>query len=37
VLGALALLTTAVSGIDYTLVYSRRAAQVTRERVATAG
>jgi cardiolipin synthase len=36
-LGGLALLTTAVSGIDYVLVYSRRAAGVTRERVAAAG
>jgi len=36
-LGALVLLTTAVSGIDYTLIYSRRAARVTRERVVTAG
>jgi cardiolipin synthase len=36
-LGALALLTTAVSGIDYTLVYSRRAARVARERVVAAG
>jgi cardiolipin synthase len=36
-LGALVLLTTSVSGIDYTLIYSRRAARVTRERVATAG
>jgi cardiolipin synthase len=35
--GALVLLTTAVSGIDYTLIYSRRAARVTRERVAAAG
>lgn len=36
-LGALVLLTTAVSGIDYTLIYSRRAARVARERVAAAG
>jgi cardiolipin synthase len=35
--GALVLLTTVVSGIDYVLVYARRAAQVARERVATAG
>lgn len=35
--GATALLTTAVSGIDYTLVYSRRAARVTRERAVVAG
>jgi len=32
VLGAAVLLTTAVSGIDYTLTYSRRAAVVARER-----
>jgi hypothetical protein len=37
VLGALVLLTTAVSGIDYTLIYSRRAAAVVRERSAAAG
>jgi len=36
-LGALVLLTTAVSGIDYTLIYSRRAAAVVRGRAATAG
>lgn len=36
-LGALVLLTTAVSGIDYVLIYSRRAARVTRERAVTAG
>jgi cardiolipin synthase len=37
VLGALVLLTTAVSGIDYTLIYSRRAAAVVRGRAAAAG
>jgi cardiolipin synthase len=31
-LGAAVLVTTAVSGIDYTLIYSRRAARVVRER-----
>jgi cardiolipin synthase len=36
-LGALVLITTVVSGIDYTLIYSRRAARVTRERAVTAG
>jgi cardiolipin synthase len=36
-LGALVLLTTAVSGIDYTLIYARRAARVVRDRVAAAG
>jgi hypothetical protein len=36
-LGALVLLTTAVSGIDYTLIYSRRAAAVVRARTAAAG
>ena len=36
-LGALVLLTTAVSGIDYTLIYSRRAAAVVRGRTAAAG
>jgi len=36
-LGALVLLTTAVSGIDYTLIYSRRAAAVVRGRAAAAG
>jgi len=36
-LGALVLMTTAVSGIDYVLVYARRAVQVARERVATTG
>lgn len=35
--GALVLLTTAVSGIDYVLIYSRRAAAVTRARAASAG
>jgi cardiolipin synthase len=35
-LGAMAMVTTAVSGIDYTLIYSRRAAAVTRERAAAA-
>jgi cardiolipin synthase (CMP-forming) len=37
VLGALVLLTTAVSGIDYTLIYARRAAEVVRARTAAAG
>jgi cardiolipin synthase (CMP-forming) len=36
-LGALVLLTTAVSGIDYVLMYSRRAAAVARARTAAAG
>jgi cardiolipin synthase len=36
-LGALVLLTTAVSGIDYTLMYSRRAAAVVRARTVAAG
>jgi cardiolipin synthase (CMP-forming) len=36
-LGALVLLTTAVSGIDYTLIYIRRAVEVTRRRAAAAG
>jgi cardiolipin synthase len=36
-LGALVLLTTAVSGIDYVLVYSRRAAAAARARATTAG
>jgi cardiolipin synthase len=36
-LGALVLLTTAVSGIDYTLIYSRRAAAVVRGRATAAG
>ncbi len=36
-LGALVLVSTAVSGIDYTLIYTRRASAVTRERAATAG
>jgi len=36
-LGALVLVTTAVSGIDYTLIYVRRAAAVSRARDATAG
>jgi len=35
--GALVLVTTAVSGIDYILVYSRRAAVVARGRAATVG
>ena len=35
--GALVLLTTAVSGIDYTLIYSRRAAAVVRGRAVAAG
>jgi cardiolipin synthase len=33
-LGALVLVSTAVSGIDYTLIYTRRASAVTRERAA---
>ncbi len=36
-LGALVTVTTAVSGIDYTLIYSRRAAVVSRERAAASG
>lgn len=36
-LGALALVTTAVSGIDYTLIYSRRAVAVARSRAAVPG
>ncbi len=36
-LGAVVLVTTAVSGIDYVLIYTRRAAVVSRERAATAG
>lgn len=36
-LGALVFVTTAVSGIDYTLIYSRRAAAVTRARASRAG
>jgi cardiolipin synthase len=36
-LGALVLLTTAVSGIDYVLVYSRRASVATRARAKTGG
>lgn len=36
-LGALVLVSTAVSGIDYTLIYTRRASAVTRERAAAAG
>jgi cardiolipin synthase len=36
-LGALALLTTAVSGIDYVLAYARRAARVAAGRAAAAG
>jgi cardiolipin synthase len=35
-LGALVFVSTAVSGIDYTLTYSRRAAQVSRNRAAAA-
>ena len=34
VLGAMVMVTTAVSGIDYVLIYSRRAAVVARERAA---
>jgi cardiolipin synthase len=36
-LGALVVLTTAVSGIDYVLTYSRRAADLARARAAAAG
>jgi cardiolipin synthase len=36
-LGAVVMVTTAVSGIDYVLIYTRRAAVVSRERAATAG
>jgi cardiolipin synthase len=36
-LGALVVVSTAVSGIDYTLIYIRRASAVTRERPAAAG
>jgi hypothetical protein len=36
-LGALVLVSTAVSGIDYVLIYSRRAAGVARARAAAAG
>lgn len=36
-LGALVVLSTAVSGIDYTLIYTRRAGVVVRERAAAAG
>ena len=36
-LGALVLVSTAVSGIDYTLTYTRRASAVTRERTAATG
>ena len=36
-LGALVLLSTAVSGIDYVLIYSRRAAAAARARAAAAG
>jgi cardiolipin synthase len=36
-LGALVVVSTAVSGIDYTLIYTRRASAVTRERAAAAG
>jgi cardiolipin synthase len=35
-LGALVLVTTAVSGIDYVLIYARRAAEVSRGRAAAA-
>jgi len=35
-LGALVFITTTVSGIDYVLIYSRRAAAVTRTRAAGA-
>jgi cardiolipin synthase len=37
VLGALVLVCTAVSGIDYTLIYVRRAAAVSRSRAGAAG
>ena len=33
-LGAMVMVTTTVSGIDYVLIYSRRAAVVARERAA---
>jgi cardiolipin synthase len=36
-LGALVVVTTAVSGIDYVLIYSRRAAAVARARAAASG
>jgi cardiolipin synthase len=36
-LGAVVLVTTAVSGIDYVLIYTRRAVVVSRERAVTAG
>lgn len=36
-LGALVLVSTAVSGIDYTLIYTRRASAITRERATAAG
>jgi cardiolipin synthase len=36
-LGAVVLVTTAVSGIDYVLIYTRRAVVVSRERAAAAG
>jgi cardiolipin synthase len=36
-LGALVVVSTAVSGIDYTLTYTRRASAVTRERTPAAG
>jgi cardiolipin synthase len=36
-LGALVVVTTAVSGIDYVLIYSRRAAAVARTRAAASG
>jgi hypothetical protein len=35
--GALVLVTTAVSGLDYVLVYSRRASAAARARAAVAG
>jgi cardiolipin synthase len=36
-LGALVMVSTAVSGIDYVLIYTRRASAVTRERAIAAG
>ena len=36
-LGALVVVSTAVSGIDYVLIYTRRASAVTRERATAAG
>lgn len=36
-LGALVVVSTSVSGIDYTLIYSRRAAAVARQRAAATG